>query len=1172
MGKIEKIKMKDFKSFRNAIIPFVDGFTSVVGPNGSGKSNLNDAIMFVLGEGSMKSLRAGRLTDLVHHSSKSGEAEVVIDLRDGKEKCTVSRSIDKKGSSVYRLNGKRTTRTDLLELLTTMSIPPEGYNIIMQGDVMSIINMTPKQRRELIDDISGIAEYNQKKDKALRELEKVDAKIQEANIILYERGGYLKEIKKERDEARRYKRFEDMSKELKHAIIHAELTDVEAKYKESTELVTELRKGLDGLQENTKKISAQITNWENQLKSLQQEIMDKGADEQRDISREIEQMKSKLSLAQEKIKNRKEDITSAKAEIEKATRLIEQGQEEAKGKREALKKLGEEDASYTERVREKEKELEDYMTELREKNLLVGDITKRLEEMNDDVAKKKELFYEVKGRIDQIREKISIKKLSVSDRGVECEESDKRIDELTEAFDTVNKQFAEHKRRVKGFEQELEGLFDEEKKLNKDYSEVDSELDSVREKYHSLQSKVATIRHMTGNTASDSIMKAKDELPGVIGRVEELCSFDVEYANAIQTTAGARMHFIVTKDSASATNAIKWLKRKKLGRTTFIPLDRIRPTDISPMAEKAMNNPKAIDFAIKLVKFKKEYQNVFSYVFGETIIVEDIDAAKEIGFGTCRMATLDGDLAEASGAVTGGFKHGTLTLQEIKQVDELKAKSESLQKKSDKLMRALGELRDKMNYSRTQKAEAELKSAESEVRVKELQQRTDDHRAMTKKYSLSAEDIGKEIQSLKTELIEGEKRLKELQSEIREAEEKKELAKEKIDSPETRVVSQRLEEMQKRLQSLRDQRAEVMIQINSINAELNKYMGEREKAHRDGITENEGLITSWRDQVTQLEKDDKEIQATLKEKLVQEKEISSSIRGLVERRDSLEGQVRELAEQRGQLQRQAETKQSQFNDENFKKAKWETRYADLKAEFDESVEVKDFKISVDEMKEEVETLKNKMIRLEPINLAAIEKYDKYVAELDIMKEKANQLGDEKEAVLALMEEIEGRRKEAFMEAFNEIRRHLNRIYKQFYPEEGAYSDIRLQNEASPFEGGLLIEARPAGKPCRIIDAMSGGEKSMAALAFLFAVQEYKPSPFYILDEADAALDKPNSERLAQMIKTRTNDSQFIVITHNNPMIHASDQIVGVSMNKTKGTSIVEVDLKRLEAGEAMGLR
>ena len=184
-----------------------------------------------------------------------------------------------------------------------------------------------------------------------------------------------------------------------------------------------------------------------------------------------------------------------------------------------------------------------------------------------------------------------------------------------------------------------------------------------------------------------------------------------------------------------------------------------------------------------------------------------------------------------------------------------------------------------------------------------------------------------------------------------------------------------------------------------------------------------------------------------------------------------------------------------------------------------------------------------------------------------MKEKANKLGEEKEAVLALMNEIESHRKEAFLSAFSEIRKHLNKIYKRFYPDTDAYADIRLQNEAEPFEGGLLIEARPAGKPVKIIDAMSGGEKTLAALAFLFSVQEYKPSPFYILDEAEAALDKPNSERLAQMIKARTDDSQFIVITHNNPMIHASDQIVGVSMDKKRGSSIVEVDLKQLESDD-----
>ena len=219
MGKIEKIKMTDFKSFKKTSIPFVEGFTTIVGPNGSGKSNFLDALIFVLGTASMKTLRAGRLTDLVHHSTKAGTAEVEIELRDGNEKQVIARSINNKGQSTFRLNGKKTTRAEVVELLGTKNVPPEGHNFTMQGDIVAIINMTPKQRREVIDDISGIAEYNQKKEKALKELERVEAKLNEANIILFERKGYLGELKKERDEALRYRRFSDRKELLKKSIL-----------------------------------------------------------------------------------------------------------------------------------------------------------------------------------------------------------------------------------------------------------------------------------------------------------------------------------------------------------------------------------------------------------------------------------------------------------------------------------------------------------------------------------------------------------------------------------------------------------------------------------------------------------------------------------------------------------------------------------------------------------------------------------------------------------------------------------------------------------------------------------------------------------------------------------------------------------------------------------------
>ncbi len=1168
MGKIEKLKLRDFKSFRKTVIPFVDGFTTVIGPNGSGKSNFLDALLFVLGAGSMKTMRAGRLTDLVHHSSKTGDAEVEVTLRSDGEKYLVSRCIDKKGSSVFRLNGKRTTKSQVVELLASMNIPAENHNFVMQGDVTAIIQMTPRQRREVIDEISGISEYNDKKEKAIRELEKVEEKIKEANIILYERKGYLGEIKKERDQALRYTRFEKKKGDLKHAIIHKDLTDIKGKYDTVTDKVFKAKGDVDGLSEQVSKISASLTNLQNRLDELNREILSKGEKEQLEISKEIEQTKSQLQITQERITNRESDINKAKDEIKAKEKELVQLEKDTVDKKESLKTLDAEKKTYDSRVAELEKELNGFMDELKEKNLLVGDIAQQLEDMNSDISAKKDSFYGLKSTVDQIRERISVLKLSVSDTTEQKQASDARTVEVEQKHGQYSRDLASLKRDGRGHQNDLDEKYKAEKDLNREYEQLNAKLDESREKYHSLQSKVATIRHMTGNTASDSVMAASrnNDLKGIIGRIEDLCEFSPEYANAIHTAAGARMHFIVTDDSDSATQAIKWLKQKKLGRTTFIPLDKIKFMDVSEQAEKALRHEGAVDLAISLVKFDKKYFNAFSYVFGETVIVKSIDIAKEIGYGTCRMATLDGDLAESSGAVTGGFKHGTLTQHEIKLVDELKARLEKYEKKKKALLSELEDLRGAMNGIRGLKGEVELKIKEQEVLVREMDGRLGEYKGFSEKHESKSAQAESQIAELKNELIQQDSVLKEMNASIREMEQKKEAVREKMDSPEAKKVSDRLNEMQRGLQTVRDTRSEVAIQANSLRSEISQVISAKKQQLNNTKKANTEFIESAGNEVNELRKLDEETRAGLKEKLEEEKRISSSIRGLIESREASEGEVRALAESRGQVQRQLEVRQSQYNEMNIEKAKLETRYTDLRKEFDENRELVEFDMAIDEMKQEIESLTTKMIRLEPINLKAVDMYEKYLTQVDTLKDKGKKLEEEKGAVLQMMEEIELRRKDVFMDAYTSIKGNFLDMYKEFFPNaDDAFATIKLQNEDDPFDGGLLIEARPAGKKIKHIDSMSGGEKTLTAIAFLFAIQAYKPSPFYVLDEADAALDKANSNKLAGMIQKRARLCQFIVITHNNPMIQSSEQIVGISLDKSQASSMVEVDMKKYAA-------
>jgi chromosome segregation protein len=1125
-------------------------------------SNVIDGLLFVLGEGSMKTLRAQTLSHLVANNSRDGTAEVTLEIRnDAGDKVAIARSIDKQGQSVYRMNEKRSTRQEITETLSHLRIPPDCHNVILQGEVMQLTRMTPKQRREILDDVSGIAEYNDKKEKAMRELDAVQKKLDEANIILNERKGWIGDIKRERDEALRYQRFKERADALRHCIVSRELKEIEAKWNDLSATVAKAKEEVDELNDQLRLATDKLAAVQEQRDSINAEIMSKAEHQQ--VIREIEQIRSKIQLIDEKTNNRREAATQAEIVIKNAEAAMKNLAAEVSEKRESLKRLLAEEKGLAERVGEKEKELEAFMADLRQKNLLAGDIMARLETLNAAMASRKEEFYKLTGLANQLRERVSALRLTMSTMVAETDFAGGRITELEQQYESANKAFAEHKRDAKGFELELEGLLKNEKQTNEEITKAEQALENAKEQYHSLQSKVLAIRHMTGSHASDAVMRAKDEIGGVVGRVEDLVQFDDKHATAIQAAAGPRMHYIITENAETATRAVKWLKAKKLGRTTFIPLDSIRPPETGDAALKAAKAKGALGLLLDFVKHDKKHAKALQFVFGDTVLVEDIDAAARIGFGSCRLVTLEGDIAEASGAVTGGYRETALTLQEIRNVDELREKQEQLERRKQRLLKELDQLRGQMNAVRGKKAEVELKAREEEITVRSLKERVDEYSATRQKHDERKGQAEREVEDLRKQLGGCEEKLKTFQPELKKLEAEKDSLRERSESPEVREVSAHLDELQKKVQSVRDSKAEVTIQVNSLKQEIDKLLSAREAELRNAVSEAKNAIAKAEGEIKHLDKEKSILQKQLAGKIEEEKKISSEISALVERREALEGEMNKLAEERGQLQRRFEVKQNYFNEQNLEKARVETRYLDLKKEFDEARAVEEFELTVEQMKEEVVELTGKMAKLEPINLKAVEQYEKALQDLEVHREKAKKLDEEKLAVIEMMNNIETRRKEVFMEAFNAIRENFARIYKEFFPGTDAMADMKLENPESPFEGGLELEAKPAGKQLKYIDAMSGGEKSLTALAFLFAIQEHRPSPFYVLDEADAALDKANSQRLAEMIRGRSDRCQFIVVTHNNPVIHSSDQIVGVSMDKAKGSSIVEVDLKSL---------
>ena len=811
MTRIEKLELQGFKSFsKKTFLTFPSNFSVVCGPNGSGKSNILDAIVFVLGRTSAKSLRAGRLMEMIFHGTKKrppaeiAKVSLHFDNTDrefpfDENKVIISRRVNKKGVSIYKLNGRTVTREKIQEVLRPVRINPDGHNIILQGDITEIVEMSPLERREIIDEISGIKEFDEKRDKAQRELMTVENRLRESHIILSEKRSSLTRLEKESKDAQKYQK---------------------------------LTKELD-------KMRASLA-------------------------------KHKLSVAEKAMEKLDEKISGI--ETGEIDRDIEKTEKE-------LEKI------------EKERDAVD----------------KRLFDRSKDIAIVKEVE-KLRSELNRKKDRIEMAELNI--------------------------------RRIEDVIRRLEYLRQKEKE--------------------------------------GSVSKAVKEIlnlgwTGVYGTIASLSKVSKKHQSAIEVAAGSHLNDIIVADERVAIECVNHLKKNKIGRATFLPLDKIRTRD-SKKLKKFSYEDGFVGVAIDLIEFDNKYYNAFSHVFGSTVIVNNINDAKRMGIGNARFVTLDGDLIEKSGAIIGGYytqKRAFVGKEEIDKYTEEKTKLTT-----------------------------EIESLQKDV-VK----------------------LGSQLEALTTEESMGNKELSDIQK----------------------------------------------------------------------------------------------------------------------KREMLEGMFDSLEKKRKRMFEERMSSQENVNKFRIRKARLEAELENLKLEFDNYKKAETVDLTPSVLEKRIQEITVHINSLGLINMKALEEYEEQKIIFGELKEKVDKLTDERNKILEIIAEIEGRRKETFTKTLDELRREFKIVFHDLMKGE---ADLRL---IGGMDSGLLIEGSAKSKRMMNIDLMSGGEKTLTALAFLFAIQRFRPAPFYILDEIDAALDKPNTKKTVELIEKYCGNSQFIVISHNEATIQAAGSVYGVSM-------------------------
>jgi chromosome segregation protein len=1179
---IREVELKNFKSFgRSVRVPLKNDFVTVTGPNGSGKSNIVDALLFALCLSSSRAMRAERLPDLIYRgeSGKNPDyAEVTVRLdNSGRtfpldlDTIEISRKIkvksDKYASSYY-FNGRSCSQAELLDLLAKAGITPESYNIVMQGDVTRIIEMPPVDRRKIIDDIAGVSEFDEKKKKAMDELEVVRERIGRVDVILEEVSAQLARLQVERDRARSYQAHREELARQEAFLLLARLKEASAELAGLDRELSSLEEKSQTLLEKAEGKRTELSLLDERLAALSQEITHKGEDEQISVKRGIEELKGEI--ARQAAVMEMAEKAAAEIDGQQKSCFIQEG------------KLSAELAAVRDKMREAslrqasiKGEMDDQLqlSAAAQESLAAADA--KFAGLRDELAGARQMREEAKSRLgDQVRERDRL--LDASRRaGLEREELSAGIKEALDSLAGLDHEAGKLRAEVAALndkamqmERDRDDLESTRLRLRREIVEVERELQRLQGEFAKCDGRMRAAEDKSGySRAVEAVRSAikRQILSGLYGTVSELASVDAKYSAAVEVAAGARMQSIVAETDGDAAAAIEYLKRSQIGRATFLPLNRLERGGLAARP----NHPGVVDYALRLVDFDPKFLPAFWYVFRDTLVVESLSHARQM-MGRYRMVTLEGDLVEKSGAMTGGHYRSRMRFaaEEKNRLLDLSERIASAEGVRSERLDGLDGIEGHIS-----RIDRQIEELNKSISKKTFQ--LDEMGSSRPRLERSIADKRERLAAMEDESSGLKERLGCLEKEIDGAETALAAAQEMIDRLEAELKGSEIVELNRRADAAGAEIKRLTDRISAIDSEILK-----DRIREEGLSEKIGEIGERRQSLE-----------AQKAEALQKKEAASAriaslgedLKAAVAREAEIEGELFGLKGVRGDILERTLALQREIDVARREGDRIEARRSATAAARESAaskVEALRSQIegcgvdpsqeppSSESVAEKIMALEQAMRTLEPVNMLAIAEYDHVKTRYDILAQRRSTLAGEREAIIDKLERYDQMKKEAFLSSFTEINRNFKAIFQELSRGEG---DLILESPDDPLDGGMTIKARPAGKPFHRLEAMSGGEKSLTALSFIFAIQMYRPAPFYAMDEIDMFLDGANVERVARLIKKISARAQFIVVSLRKPMILQSRYTLGVTMQENNITSVTGICIRdglSDEAGES----
>lgn len=1201
---IKLIQLSHFKSFGGTTtIPFLPGFTVVSGPNGSGKSNILDAVLFCLGLATSKGLRAERLPDLVNNNAQGqrGSAEALVSVTFDVSDCedeelgklpkeqenseppqspqagewTVTRrlKVTKGGNyaSQYWINGEAATVGELHEKLGRLRIYPEGYNIVLQGDVTSIISMNAKERREIIDELAGVAEFDRKIVQTKATLEEVREREEHCRIIETELLKSLERLAADALQAQKYQQLRSRIQEkyqwekvIQVAAIAAQISQLnqqnQRQQAELDDLKQRLVLGAQQLEQKQMKlvhlnaqvkalgeeeqlaIAAQLAQYQAQQKQYQQrqkELTQQSQQHQRQLSQTQAELSNNqqefLTLSQEIAHLENQLLPQLRAQLQQYQNQLEQSRHRAQSIAAASGEWVAEQSRRSRAVCQLQETLTPYQQEQAQLQERHSQLQKLLEAGQQNLQLTTENRARVKDEINRLTK--------------ECEN-------LTQQVQTLGERLSQN-------EQEKSVLQTTYNRLSQEQRDKQRQLDK-------LEATQQAQRTAEGTWAAQTILKS--DLPGICGLVAQLGQVEPPFQLALEIAAGGRLGFIVVEDDSVAGAAIALLKQTKAGRATFLPLNKIK----SPRSTEGPNlrhSQGYVDLALNLVRFEPRYREVFAFVLGGTVVFETLDLARP-HLGRQRLVTLAGDLLETTGAMTGGSRppraglsFGSLVPEDSQEMKELQGRLADIERVQARHQEYLIE-REVLGQELTQSLhQARQNLRERQLQLQQLHQEQERLKAVQTKLTQQSQQQQGELNQLWQRLTQLESAIPPLERSLQQEQAQLHALTENKTHQEWQeiqaLVQIQEEEARQCFQALQTQESQAR-EWHSQHHRLTEKIATAQNHLEEHQQQIENLAQQEAEILVQIHNGQTQIDSTQRE-LAQ---LGDRLGATKQKRDALEAELREGQNQHQQQQWQQEKLTDSRQQGQIKLAYLHQQKQELEPELPNPLPKvpllenldplkADYGVILENLQKEIRNGEKRLQALEPVNMRAIEEQSQTQTRLTELQEKLNTIAAERTELLLRVENFTTLRLRSFRSAFQAVNENFQTIFAELSEGDGY---LQLDNPEDPFSGGLNLVAHPKGKPIQRLSSMSGGEKSLTALSFIFALQRYRPSPFYGFDEVDMFLDGANVEKLAKMVRQQAQQAQFIVVSLRRPMIEAAERTIGVTQARGSHTQVLGLKL------------